>query len=39
VLADAEQVAQMSEAAARMGRRDADVALAKMVARVVAAGE
>src|SRR6201999_1043424 len=34
VLADAEQVAQMSEAAARMGRRDADVALAKMVTRV-----
>jgi UDP-N-acetylglucosamine--N-acetylmuramyl-(pentapeptide) pyrophosphoryl-undecaprenol N-acetylglucosamine transferase len=39
VLADAEQVAQMSEAAARMGRRDADVALAQMVHRVVAAGE
>ena len=39
VLSDAEQVAQMSEAAARMGRRDADVALASMVTRVVAAGE
>jgi UDP-N-acetylglucosamine--N-acetylmuramyl-(pentapeptide) pyrophosphoryl-undecaprenol N-acetylglucosamine transferase len=39
VLSDAERVAQMSEAAARMGRRDADVALAAMVARVVAAGE
>src|SRR5262249_28411761 len=39
VLGDAEQVAQMSEAAAHMGRRDADVALAKLVARVAAAGE
>jgi UDP-N-acetylglucosamine--N-acetylmuramyl-(pentapeptide) pyrophosphoryl-undecaprenol N-acetylglucosamine transferase len=37
VLGDAERVAQMSEAAARMGRRDADVALARMVTRVVAA--
>jgi UDP-N-acetylglucosamine--N-acetylmuramyl-(pentapeptide) pyrophosphoryl-undecaprenol N-acetylglucosamine transferase len=39
VLADADQVAEMSEAAASMGRRDADVALARMVAEVVAKGE
>jgi UDP-N-acetylglucosamine--N-acetylmuramyl-(pentapeptide) pyrophosphoryl-undecaprenol N-acetylglucosamine transferase len=38
VLGDAERVAQMSEAAARMGRRDADVLLARMVAQVVAGG-
>jgi UDP-N-acetylglucosamine--N-acetylmuramyl-(pentapeptide) pyrophosphoryl-undecaprenol N-acetylglucosamine transferase len=37
ILADAERVAAMSEAAARMGRRDADVALAHMVAQVVGA--
>ena len=36
ILGDAERVAQMSEAAALMGRRDADVALARMVARIVA---
>jgi UDP-N-acetylglucosamine--N-acetylmuramyl-(pentapeptide) pyrophosphoryl-undecaprenol N-acetylglucosamine transferase len=36
ILGEPEQVATMSEAAARMGRRDADVALARMVARVVA---
>jgi UDP-N-acetylglucosamine--N-acetylmuramyl-(pentapeptide) pyrophosphoryl-undecaprenol N-acetylglucosamine transferase len=39
ILADADQVAEMSEAAARLGRRDADVALAHMVAEVVARGE
>jgi len=36
-LADPSRVAQMSEAAGRMGRRDADVALAKMVYDVVRA--
>ncbi|MGK5553870.1 undecaprenyldiphospho-muramoylpentapeptide beta-N-acetylglucosaminyltransferase [Actinomadura kijaniata] len=35
VLADPGRVAQMSEAAGRMGRRDADVALAQMVYEVV----
>jgi UDP-N-acetylglucosamine--N-acetylmuramyl-(pentapeptide) pyrophosphoryl-undecaprenol N-acetylglucosamine transferase len=34
VLSDTEQIARMSEAAARMGRRDADVALARMVFEV-----
>ncbi|QXJ25402.1 undecaprenyldiphospho-muramoylpentapeptide beta-N-acetylglucosaminyltransferase [Actinomadura graeca] len=37
VLADPGRVAHMSEAAGRMGRRDADVALAKMVHDVVGA--
>jgi UDP-N-acetylglucosamine--N-acetylmuramyl-(pentapeptide) pyrophosphoryl-undecaprenol N-acetylglucosamine transferase len=36
VLSDTERIAQMSEAAARMGRRDADVALARMVIDVAA---
>ncbi|SEF51404.1 UDP-N-acetylglucosamine-N-acetylmuramylpentapeptide N-acetylglucosamine transferase [Thermomonospora echinospora] len=36
VLGDPARVAQMSEAAARMGRRDADVALARLVHEVVA---
>ncbi|ACY98468.1 MULTISPECIES: undecaprenyldiphospho-muramoylpentapeptide beta-N-acetylglucosaminyltransferase [Thermomonospora] len=35
VLADPARVAQMSEAAAAMGRRDADVALARLVREVV----
>jgi UDP-N-acetylglucosamine--N-acetylmuramyl-(pentapeptide) pyrophosphoryl-undecaprenol N-acetylglucosamine transferase len=35
VLADPARVAHMSEAAGRMGRRDADVALARMVYDVV----
>jgi UDP-N-acetylglucosamine--N-acetylmuramyl-(pentapeptide) pyrophosphoryl-undecaprenol N-acetylglucosamine transferase len=34
VLSDTERIARMSEAAARMGRRDADVALARMVFEV-----
>src|SRR5918999_819113 len=34
VLSDTELIARMSEAAARMGRRDADVALARMVFEV-----
>jgi UDP-N-acetylglucosamine--N-acetylmuramyl-(pentapeptide) pyrophosphoryl-undecaprenol N-acetylglucosamine transferase len=38
ILGDAERVAMMSEAAARMGRRDADIALARLVARVIAQG-
>lgn len=37
VLSDADQVARMSEATARLGRRDADVALARMVFDVVGA--
>lgn len=35
ILRDAERVAHMSEAAARMGRRDADMTLARMVFEVV----
>ncbi|MEO5873774.1 MAG: undecaprenyldiphospho-muramoylpentapeptide beta-N-acetylglucosaminyltransferase [Streptosporangiaceae bacterium] len=35
ILRDADRVAQMSEAAARMGRRDADMTLARMVFEVV----
>jgi UDP-N-acetylglucosamine--N-acetylmuramyl-(pentapeptide) pyrophosphoryl-undecaprenol N-acetylglucosamine transferase len=35
ILRDADRVAQMSDAAARLGRRDADVALARMVYEVV----
>ena len=35
LLSDADRVAQMSDAAARLGRRDADVALARMVYTVV----
>jgi UDP-N-acetylglucosamine--N-acetylmuramyl-(pentapeptide) pyrophosphoryl-undecaprenol N-acetylglucosamine transferase len=38
VLSNADQVARMSEAAARLGRRDADVALARMVFDVVRRG-
>ncbi|GLW63158.1 UDP-N-acetylglucosamine--N-acetylmuramyl-(pentapeptide) pyrophosphoryl-undecaprenol N-acetylglucosamine transferase [Actinomadura rubrobrunea] len=39
VLADPARVAAMSEAAARLGRRDADDALARMVYEVVGAGQ
>jgi UDP-N-acetylglucosamine--N-acetylmuramyl-(pentapeptide) pyrophosphoryl-undecaprenol N-acetylglucosamine transferase len=38
VLSDADRVAHMSEAASLLGRRDADVALARMVVDVVRAG-
>ncbi|RJL31236.1 undecaprenyldiphospho-muramoylpentapeptide beta-N-acetylglucosaminyltransferase [Bailinhaonella thermotolerans] len=38
VLADLERVAAMSDAAARMSRRDADVALARRVIEIVRAG-
>ncbi|GAB3689098.1 undecaprenyldiphospho-muramoylpentapeptide beta-N-acetylglucosaminyltransferase [Actinocorallia lasiicapitis] len=38
ILRDADTVARMSEAAASMGRRDADIALASMVFEVVRAG-
>ena len=38
ILRDADAVARMSEAAARMGHRDADVKLALMVFEVVRAG-
>jgi UDP-N-acetylglucosamine--N-acetylmuramyl-(pentapeptide) pyrophosphoryl-undecaprenol N-acetylglucosamine transferase len=38
VLGDANQVAQMSENAARLGRRDADVTLARIVADVIRTG-
>ncbi|MCW2905047.1 MAG: UDP-N-acetylglucosamine--N-acetylmuramyl-(pentapeptide) pyrophosphoryl-undecaprenol [Streptosporangiaceae bacterium] len=39
VLSNAEQVARMSEAAARLGRRDADLALVRMVYDVVRSRE